>query len=561
VGGEEVVEAEPSKPTTAHPMRNFLIIAIALLAVKLLLISRREIVPEPYDAEEYVALSLENLRAIFAGGADHAPGASLIMALARLLGIPYRIFTELILAAAAFLFFRPLVVWTRIGVGAVAFCYALLLFHPALILWLDRSMSDPVNFICWLAGAGGVLGVVAAPRDRFPRFSLGLAIVSFAFAGITRSADQAIVFVEMITLAMLSILLFRGLEAWRRRRALIACLCAVGANFTATQALSAVHSVTSGYWGVTAVESSDWRRLYGTLLSLPVQRNDPHLLVNKATMEMAASFSSDLRSMSGCIQRVQVGRPTEELPNDGAAWVIINCLPDENSLKNFARLRTISQDIILGSREHDLALSAPILGVVPRPATQWLPYLSSSVAKVALDTVRIPESTRITQNSYNEELFNRALLRRAALAAAADNPEVIGYQSFLRPLYRVAAALFWPSVPLAFVVVAAIVIRSPGNAAKSSLPAFFLSIVTIDVLCRISFYSMVQWILWDIPARYVLGASALSIVVVATLLTVWLAPAAGSALKPVLLRLPRRSRRAQKGDYPDPSSLTVKRPH
>ena len=83
----------------------------------------------------------------------------------------------------------------------------------------------------------------------------------------------------------------------------------------------------------------------------------------------------------------------------------------------------------------------------------------------------------------------------------------------------------------------------------------------IDVLCRVSFYSVVNWILWDIPPRYVLGASVLSVVVVATLLTVWLAPAAGSALRPVLLRLPRRSRWTQKGDYSDPSSLTVKRPH
>ena len=95
------------------------------------------------------------------------------MALARLLGIPYRIFIEIFFAAAAFLFFRPLVVWTRFGTTGVTLLYALLLFHPVLVLEMDRAMSDPVSVFCWLAGVGGIIGFVAAPRDRFPWWSFG----------------------------------------------------------------------------------------------------------------------------------------------------------------------------------------------------------------------------------------------------------------------------------------------------------------------------------------------------------------------------------------------------
>ena len=98
-------------------------------------------------------------------------------------------------------------------------------------------MSDPVCFAFWLAGAGGIIGFVAAPRDKLPRWSLGLAIVSFAFVGITRSGEGAIVLVEMVTVALLSILLFRGVDGWRRRRAVVACLFAVVANLLAAQAL------------------------------------------------------------------------------------------------------------------------------------------------------------------------------------------------------------------------------------------------------------------------------------------------------------------------------------
>lgn len=558
---EAVAEAGPREPATARLTRNFLIIALALLLVKLLLVSRREILTDQYDAEAYVSASLDDLRSVFGGDQFHPPGASLVMALARLLGIPYRIFIEIFLAAAAVFFFRPLVVWTRLGTTGVTLLYALLLFHPVLVLEMDRAMSDTVSVLFWLAGAGGILGFVAAPREKFPWFSFGLAIVSFGFAGITRSGEGAIVFVEMVAVASLAILLFRGADRWRRRRAIVACLCAGLANLAATQTLSAGHFVNSGYWGVTAVESREWGQLYSALLSLPVQRSDRYSLVNKATMDMAESFSEDLRGMNPCFQEIESKHQIEDMPNYGVQWAIVSCLPGEESAKNYAKMRTISSDIVNGAREHNIQLSNPIFGVIPRPIAQWLPFFPSSVAQVAFAAIRIPDSTRAAQGSGDDELFNRALLRRAALVSVGENPDVDGYQWLIRPLYRVLAALFWPSVALACLVVMAIVIRSAGTAAKSRLPTFFLFFMIIDVLCRVSFYSVVNWILWDIPPRYVLGASVLSVVVVATLLTVWLAPAAGSALRPVLLRLPRRSRWTQKGDYPDPSSLTVKRPH
>ena len=207
--------------------RNFLIVAVALFLVKLLLVSHREIVPEPHDAEAYVSASVDELGSLFTGAADHPPGASLIMALARSLGIPFRVFMELFLGVAAFLFFRPLVASIRLGTIAVALSYALLLFHPALILEMDRAMSDTVSFLCWLIGAGGIIGFVASPRETPQWSSLALTVASFAFAGITRSGEGAIVLVEMLAVCLLSIPLFRGVEPLaprsRNRRLLLRC--------------------------------------------------------------------------------------------------------------------------------------------------------------------------------------------------------------------------------------------------------------------------------------------------------------------------------------------------
>jgi len=102
MNGEAVPEAERPGPETASLARNFLIIAIALLLLKLFLVSR-DIVPERHDAEAYATASLYDLRLIFFDSAGHPPGAALVMGLARSLGIPYRIFIEVCLAAAAFL--------------------------------------------------------------------------------------------------------------------------------------------------------------------------------------------------------------------------------------------------------------------------------------------------------------------------------------------------------------------------------------------------------------------------------------------------------------------------
>ena len=62
MNGEAGPEAERPEPATASLVRNFLIIAIALLLLKLFLVSRREMVPERMDAEAYASVSLDVLR-------------------------------------------------------------------------------------------------------------------------------------------------------------------------------------------------------------------------------------------------------------------------------------------------------------------------------------------------------------------------------------------------------------------------------------------------------------------------------------------------------------------
>jgi len=389
-----VLEAERPERATGRRARVFLIVAVALLLLKLLWVSQREMVPEQHDAEAYASASMQDLSTLFTVAAGHPPGASLVMALARWLGIPYRIFIEVFLAVATFLFLRPLFVSTRIGIVATTLIYIVLLCHPALILEMDRPMSDSVSFFCWLTGVGGIVGFVAAPREKLPYWSLGIAIAGFAFVGITRSGEGLIVLVEMAATASLSIFLFRGADDWRRRRTVVVCLLAIVANFSATQALSAAHYRKNGYWGTTAVESKEWWRLYSTLLSLPVQRTDRSVLVNKATMEMAESLSEDLRNMDACF-RGREGVLPEGLSMYSVPWTFTECLPGDKSSKHYERLRAISTDIVNNAHDRHIDLLPPVLGIIPQPVSQWLPDLPASIEEVALQAVEIPDTTRV----------------------------------------------------------------------------------------------------------------------------------------------------------------------
>ena len=163
----------------------------------------------------------------------------------------------------------------------------------------------------------------------------------------------------------------------------------------------------------------------------------------------------------------------------------------------------------------------------------------------------MPDMTRVEQNSWQEALFDRALLRRTALVAPGANPEVLGYQSFVKILYKVLAMFFWPLAPIVLLVVVVTAMSSTRYAHESTLIAFFISVMMIDLISRLSFYSIVDWILWGILFRYLLGASVLSVLIVTTLLSAWAAPAIGVALRPRMTKLPGQWFWAEIGERPD----------
>ena len=125
---------------------------------------------------------------------------------------------------------------------------------------------------------------------------------------------------------------------------------------------------------------------------------------------------------------------TEELPNYGVPWVITGCLSRRHH-KKYAKMRTMSADIIVAPVSSIISIYRPrfwelFLSLLSN-GLRIFPHLSSRSHSMR---VRIPGSTHVAQDSWKAELFDRALLRRTALVASGENPEVFGYQSFKRPV-------------------------------------------------------------------------------------------------------------------------------
>ena len=111
--------------------------------------------------------------------------------------------------------------------------------------------------------------------------------------------------------------------------------------------------------------------------------------MNKATINMAESLSEDLRNMVR-FEELAAAHQTEEPQNDIAAWQITICLSESGAIKNYAKLRTISSDIIRGATEKHLQLTAPIYGY--SSACHPMAFGTSLIiGKLALETVRIPD--------------------------------------------------------------------------------------------------------------------------------------------------------------------------
>jgi hypothetical protein len=474
---------------------KFAVASVTFLLIKLSFVSGREMVVEPWDAWSYVNASY-HLFSLF----EHPPGTSYLIWLGRLFGVPYRVFQEVVLAIAAFLFLRPLVV-TRLGLFVAIATLALVLFNPNLVQLMDHAYSETAYILFYLAGLGGVLGVIVAPRDQFPKYSLVLVLASFAFVATTRD-DSSILLAEMATASALAVLFFRGAEKWRSRRAVLACACALAATILTAQAVAATSFVNRGFWGSSPAFSREWWTLYGTLLALPVTRTDPYQLVNRQTQDLAAELSPTFARLNSCFSAIQ--------DNAHIQFGILGCANWRDK-----EIRRMTTEITEGAALRGIHLKSPVFGLVPRPISNWLPFLGPSVSRVLANVVSNP--TTLMADLYQwkyafvpdtEELFNRGLLRRISIASNLTNPELPSYKN-IAWIYFIVSRIGL----IAIICIPAYCIASRclfEHVPKThQCMMFAAALVSFDIAARIGYYSVVEWIGWSTCCRYFLTGQVL----------------------------------------------------
>jgi hypothetical protein len=484
------------------------LLAIILLAVKLILVSQHEVVIAPNDSTTYVRMSLDRL-SIF-DKHHHPPGTSYVIWCARAFGIPYRIFEEIILALMVFLFLRPLAA-CRLGLGIAIPVFALIIFNPNLIISMDNALSEPVYLFFLLAGLGGVLGAIFAPRDRSLLFNLALTVVAFGFLALVRD-DGQIVWVGMTAAAVFSLVFLRSSEGWRFKRAVVACGCAIAANLIVGQAMSAAAYTSHGFWGISPVQSREWWGLYSALLALPVPRNERHAFINEQNLDLAAKLSPTFAKYRSCLEDARKKADNLRILNAHIQWRLMECVHRE--IEEIKRMRA---EIIQGAREQNIKLQRPMLGIIPEPISQWLPFLLPSALNVLGDVNSNPATLVSDMNQYSlpdesfpekERWFNEGLLRRSALANNSTNPEIPGYGYLLSVVYPIVSAT--GLMATGFILLLTPVLLLTGRPhVGGQLIIFAMALVSFDIASRIGYYTIVDWVGWRIYSRYMLSAQVL----------------------------------------------------
>ena len=500
-------------PISTPRVNALALLALVLLAVKLILVSQREMAVAPFDPAAYVRMSLYSL-SIFDSHA-HPPGASYIMWFSRTLGIPYRVFQEIMLALGIFLFLRPVAATSRVGLATSILAFFLMVFNPNLVLAMDKPNAEVPYLFVLLAGLGGVLGVIFAPRDRLPIFSFALAIAAFGFLALVRD-DGPIIWVAMAATAVFSLIFLRSSEGWRFKRAVIACGCAIGANLIAGQAMAAAAYSSNGYWGSSPVQSQEWWGLYSALLALPVPRNRRHALINEQNLDLAASLSPTFAKYRSCLEKARVNSHNLEILNAHIQWRLVECAG-----KKIPKFRRMRGEIIQGAQAQDLELRWPVIGIIPLPISQWIPSLIPSalhlirIAKSNPDTLVEPMNLGASWGASWErppkklkDDFDEALLRRSHLAQNSENPGSTAYKHFFSRIYAIVSPA--GLIVTGFTLLVALGLLLTGQPRVSDqLMLFAMALVSFDIAAHIGYYTIVDWIGWSVGSRYVLPTQVL----------------------------------------------------
>lgn len=344
-----------SRALASPPVRHAFCLAISILGVifKFWLITQTEIQDADDDPHEYVLQILYPLN----GGLAYPPGTGLVGRFLYESGIPFRLGIEALFIFAAALVLRALLAWPSRSYLSLGL-FLLTILNPNPTELFSHLMSDQVWLVESMAGLSCL--VLALEGGARPKWGyLGLSGFFLELTALTRSTFiplmASLVFFFGISLVLVASKL--GRPANRNRFVLL-----LFSGWSLLLGLSAVYFGTCfydlkrhGYFGVSIIDNSEYKKFYTCLQSVGDAGNDTHFPVDEDRRRLIAQAGPVSRWFVGEIEKnahyKQVGTDKYGKADIPAGWfhfatfnAVLPAAKGDLS-KAFALLTTIENEI------------------------------------------------------------------------------------------------------------------------------------------------------------------------------------------------------------------------
>jgi hypothetical protein len=123
-----------------------------------------------------------------------------------------------------------------------------------------------------------------------------------------------------------------------------------------------------------------------------------------------------------------------------------------------------------------------------------------------------------------ESLFDAGLLRRVSLAKNPTNPELPAFKYVFSVIYSAVSVTGLIATGLTLLCALSLLLTNRPRFGDQRV-IFVIVLISFDIAARVGFYSIVEWVGWEVEPRYILCSQVLLAfpsVGVAAMFSIWI---------------------------------------
>ena len=415
---------------SARLKHAFCLVATILAVIfKFWLIAQMEITDALDDPHEYVLQILYPVN----GGLAYPPGTGLVGRFFYEFGIPFRLGIEIAYIFSAALVLRALFTWPTRSYLSLGL-FLLMIFNPAAPELFSHLMSDQVWLVESMLGLSClVLAMEGGPRPKWGYISL--AIFFFGLTAVTRSTFLPLM-ASVLAFAIVSFVLLASkfTHAPNKNHAAILGLSTSSLLFGVVLIYYGTcfyDSTHHGYFGVSAIDCSEYKKFYTCLQSVGDDDDDTHFPIDEARRKLirqagpTSQWFVEQVEKNTLYKQVGIDRyGKSDIPGGWFHFATFNAvLPAANGdlRKSFEMLETIEHEIAQAHQQGSLKVRP----VLPLPDSR-LHLVLAAFPEGLKNTVGMivhqppPDAFSPGNFIYKSSEFSEALSRRTVMEGPAQ---------------------------------------------------------------------------------------------------------------------------------------------